>query len=333
MFADKVMESCSITGTGGYSLGGAVGAYRTWRSQFATASQVFYFSTNAGGTKWEAGYGTLTYGTPDVLSRTLLASSTGALVSWSASDAPFYVYSAPNSAALQFLIAGGLASARPAWMQSGLWLHQDNPAAGKRALKLFDGTQDVRIGVLNPTAHTLSMDCAPAGVVFDYAGTAAPAGFLLCYGQAISRTTYADLFAAISTTYGTGDGSTTFNIPDLRGRVIAGKSNMGGSDAGNLTGGGTLGGSLGGQSNTAATTVSGSASGTVSGGVSVTTATGGTAVYASGGGGMATGYDHNHAASFSVGASLSVSANGTSGAFSVVQPSLVLNKIISTGGV
>jgi microcystin-dependent protein len=76
---------------------------------------------------------------------------------------------------------------------------------------------------------------APAGMVVPYAGSAAPSGWLLCYGQAVSRTTYAGLFATISTTYGTGDGSTTFNIPDLRGRVVAGQDDMGGSSANRLT--------------------------------------------------------------------------------------------------
>lgn len=73
------------------------------------------------------------------------------------------------------------------------------------------------------------------GTVKDYAGTVAPAGYLLCYGQLISRTTYADLFAAIGTTFGVGDGSTTFAIPDARGRVAAGKDDMGGSSANRLT--------------------------------------------------------------------------------------------------
>lgn len=76
----------------------------------------------------------------------------------------------------------------------------------------------------------------PPGIVAPYAGTSAPAGWLLCYGQAVSRTTYAALFAAISTEFGTGDGSTTFNLPDLRGRVIAGQDDMGGSSANRLTG-------------------------------------------------------------------------------------------------
>jgi microcystin-dependent protein len=72
------------------------------------------------------------------------------------------------------------------------------------------------------------------GTVLDFAGTAAPSGWLMCYGQAVSRTTYANLFAAIGTTYGAGDGTTTFNLPDLRGRVAAGKDDMGGTAANRL---------------------------------------------------------------------------------------------------
>jgi len=63
----------------------------------------------------------------------------------------------------------------------------------------------------------------PPGVVAPYAGSAAPEGWLLCDGSAVSRTTYAGLFAVIGTTYGSGDGSTTFNLPDLRGRVPVGR--------------------------------------------------------------------------------------------------------------
>lgn len=75
----------------------------------------------------------------------------------------------------------------------------------------------------------------PAGGIMAYGGTSAPTGWLLCDGSAVSRTTYADLFTAISTTYGVGDGSTTFNIPDIRGRVIAGQDDMGGTSANRLT--------------------------------------------------------------------------------------------------
>ena len=62
----------------------------------------------------------------------------------------------------------------------------------------------------------------PTGSVQSYAGASAPAGWLLCTGQAVSRTTFASLFAIIGTTYGAGNGTTTFNVPDLRGEFIRG---------------------------------------------------------------------------------------------------------------
>lgn len=84
------------------------------------------------------------------------------------------------------------------------------------------------------------------------AASVAPEGWLLCYGQAVSRTEYADLFAAVGTTYGAGNGSTTFNVPDGRGRAPAGKDNMGGSSANRLStiSGNTLGATGGDQSHT-----------------------------------------------------------------------------------
>lgn len=116
----------------------------------------------------------------------------------------------------------------------------------------YDGTQfNIVAG-----AHG---DGTPIATVKPFAGATVPNGFLLCYGQAVSRTTYADLFGAISTTYGTGDGSTTFNIPDLRGRVVAGQDDMGGTSANRLTGvtgsvdGDTLGGTGGEEAHTLTT--------------------------------------------------------------------------------
>jgi phage-related tail fiber protein len=64
----------------------------------------------------------------------------------------------------------------------------------------------------------------PVGSVFHFAMSAAPVGFLECNGGSVSRTTYAGLFAAIGTTFGTGDGSTTFTLPDLRDDFIRGSS-------------------------------------------------------------------------------------------------------------
>jgi microcystin-dependent protein len=62
----------------------------------------------------------------------------------------------------------------------------------------------------------------PSGTIKIYAGVDEPNGYLICDGRAVSRTTYADLFAAIGTRYGSGNGSTTFNIPNLKGKVIVG---------------------------------------------------------------------------------------------------------------
>lgn len=64
----------------------------------------------------------------------------------------------------------------------------------------------------------------PAGGIMEFAGSTAPTGWLICDGQAVSRTTYADLYAIIGTTYGTGDGSTTFNVPNLKGKVPVGRN-------------------------------------------------------------------------------------------------------------
>jgi microcystin-dependent protein len=90
----------------------------------------------------------------------------------------------------------------------------------------------------------------PTGCMFPYGGASAPAAtvggvaaWLLCDGTAVSRTTYAALFAVLGTTYGAGNGSTTFNLPDLRGRVPIGAgtgAQNGGSGSGAISGGTAL---------------------------------------------------------------------------------------------
>lgn len=67
------------------------------------------------------------------------------------------------------------------------------------------------------------------GEILAFAGSSVPEGYLLCDGSAVSRTTYADLFAVIGTLFGTGDGSTTFNLPNCKGRMMVGY-NSGDSD-------------------------------------------------------------------------------------------------------
>ena len=75
----------------------------------------------------------------------------------------------------------------------------------------------------------------PIGIIQDYAGTSAPTGWLLCYGQEVSQTTYTQLYSVIGTAWGTASTSTGFILPDLRGRATYGKDNMGGSAASRIT--------------------------------------------------------------------------------------------------
>lgn len=103
-------------------------------------------------------------------------------------------------------------------------------SAGESLILYCNGTAWIAVG---------KSSGVPSGSLVAYAGSSAPAGWLLCDGSAVSRSTYASLFTAIGTTFGTGDGSTTFNIPDARGRVLAGKDNMGGTAANRLTSGGS----------------------------------------------------------------------------------------------
>ena len=79
----------------------------------------------------------------------------------------------------------------------------------------------------NETINIEVPDALPIGSYIQFAGSQAPAGFLVCNGGAISRTTYSALFAVIGTTYGSGDGSTTFNLPNLTDRFLQGSSTSG----------------------------------------------------------------------------------------------------------
>lgn len=84
----------------------------------------------------------------------------------------------------------------------------------------------------NLTNKTYVDAIAPAGSVAMFASSTVPSGWLECNGAAVSRTTYATLFAAIGTTWGSGDGSTTFTLPDLRGEFVRGWDNGKGTDTG-----------------------------------------------------------------------------------------------------
>lgn len=95
------------------------------------------------------------------------------------------------------------------------------------ASKLADGAVTAEKIADNSIAVTklLSGIAVPTGSIIEFAGSTPPTGWLLCDGSEVSRTTYSDLFTAIGTTYGSGDGSTTFNLPNLQGKVPVGQDN------------------------------------------------------------------------------------------------------------
>ncbi len=116
-----------------------------------------------------------------------------------------------------------------------------NPLSGQKATYLSsdwcEGVQEELIALIVAGGETpdktdnaqvlkalraLLASLVPAGSIVEFAGAATPAGYLLCNGSAVSRATYAGLWNAIGTTWGAGDGSTTFNLPDLRGRAPIG---------------------------------------------------------------------------------------------------------------
>ncbi|QDP54792.1 MAG: putative tail fiber protein [Prokaryotic dsDNA virus sp.] len=88
---------------------------------------------------------------------------------------------------------------------------------------------------LKSTATAFQGQLAPIGCIMAYAGASAPAGWVFCDGAALSRTAYATLFGQLSTSFGAGDGSTTFNVPDIRGRIMVGKDDMGSGAASRVT--------------------------------------------------------------------------------------------------
>lgn len=216
------------------------------------------------------------------------------------------------------------------------------------SIVLFDST-DVGVGKKGAQfTYGNGAVPSPVGSVLDFAGSSAPVGWILCYGQAISRTDYPELFTVIGTTYGSGDGTTTFNLPDVRGRGIAGRDDMGGSAANRITTGGSG--------------INGVALGAAGGAQTVTLITSNLPAYTPAGTIVSTDSGHTHQVGFvqalsgpgtferiqnfigSVGNYLSSVGNaiitstftgtaqgGSSSAVNNVQPTMIMNKIIFAG--
>ena len=112
-----------------------------------------------------------------------------------------------------------------------------NVTVGKLENTLDLSSKTVTLPNNSVTASMLQSGAAvPAGAVFYFAANSAPSGYLEADGAAISRTTYSALFAVVGTTFGSGDGSTTFNLPDLRGEFLRGWDNGKGTDSGRTFG-------------------------------------------------------------------------------------------------
>jgi microcystin-dependent protein len=108
-----------------------------------------------------------------------------------------------------------------------MWTHIDSPSGmilGSATMRWEGFRID---GVMGPQGPAGAGGALPVGSVIDFAGPAAniPSGYAECNGAAVSRTTFASLFTAIGTTWGVGDGSTTFNLPDLSSRMTIGRDN------------------------------------------------------------------------------------------------------------
>ena len=133
------------------------------------------------------------------------------------------VRSVDNSA---IRIIGGSDSTKGAWIS--LCGKDRTTQAGEFILRATDGTNTKDLdGKPDGTLTWGGVDLLPVGVVQAFAGSTTPTGWLLCDGSSVSRTTYAKLFAVIGTTYGSGDGSTTFNLPNLTDKFIQGNSTSG----------------------------------------------------------------------------------------------------------
>lgn len=198
--------------------------------------------------------------------------------------------------------------------------------------------------------YGLSEYSIPLGGMIDYTGPTTPSSrFVFPFGQAISRSTYATYFALIGTAYGTGDGSTTFNVPDLRGRFTAAPDNMGGSVAGRIAAGTSISLSLGSESKAIAQAnlpnVGLAVTGTVTVGAPTIQLSGGTAAFGANGAGsigVTSGPAGpvytigSHAgtialapsASFTGGSTSSINGGVTQSGLNILPPTLVLNKIL-----
>jgi microcystin-dependent protein len=251
----RIRETSTTTGAGTYTLDGAPAGYQAFSSLGAN-NLCPYFATD--GVNWEEGIGTVLTG-PNRLDRThvLASSNAGAAVNWGVGTrtlrcGPIASIALPRT--LSKSVAGGAGTTTLTQDEQRRDMIEFTGAlTGNRTIEVdatpwsavvynnttgnFTLTVKVtgQTGVVLPQAqgHRRHLYCdgvdvrevdpaLPPGAIVDYGGGAVPAGYLLCDGSNQSRSTFQALFAAIGTTWGAGDGSTTFGVPDLRRRATIG---------------------------------------------------------------------------------------------------------------
>lgn len=133
-------------------------------------------------------------------------------------------YTAQHQQEIDDTIIAIIAAGAPNASTTVTGLSRLSAAPVNAAIPIAVGTTDTRMNEgAGVTATQAQFIAATTGMISMYAAAAAPTGFLLCDGAAVSRTTFAALFAITSTTYGVGDSSTTFNVPDLRSSFPVGR--------------------------------------------------------------------------------------------------------------
>lgn len=122
-------------------------------------------------------------------------------------------------------LSGALNTVKTQVVDGNLWFTN----AGGVPVQITDGNSIISSVVIPPSP------LMPSGTILDFAGAAPPVGFLLCDGAAVSRTAFSDLFAVLGVIWGAGDGSSTFNLPNLNGRATIGSGTYTDTVSGSIT--------------------------------------------------------------------------------------------------